>query len=508
MGRRLILTLLLLVISVATLSAQSSARERRRATRKIEFVLDYLQRNYIDEVPLDTLVEAALVAMFDKLDPHSRYLPPEEMHKMYRVLNSQFAGVGISLMQHHDTLFVRRVVEGSPAQRAGLMYGDRITSINNRSTVGMHRDSAILLLQGEAGTSLHLEVERRSNNAQLGFDVVRDFVASPSIGSALMLNDTTAYVRINNFARSTPQDLRVSLAKLQDFEHLIIDLRGNTGGLLPSVVNICGMFLQPNALIVTTEGRAEPTHEYRTKYAGEYSDIPLTILIDEHTASASEIFAGAMQDNDRAVVIGRTSYGKGLVQRLINIGDDCGIAVTRARYKTPSGRTIQRPYTKGDKRGYHNDSMRYNHPDSIRRDRDEVFYTLNEHREVYGGGGITPDIYIAEEMIDTTSYRGRALKQNVVSEVAVDIFDREGYTNFMSHYPTFEMFATRFILDDASRAIIEHTMAGSEATDSDREWLCDMIRARIAYDIYGEEAYIDIYKMYDEPLIQALYLHK
>jgi carboxyl-terminal processing protease len=372
----------------------------------------------------------------------------------------------------------------------------------------MHRDSAILLLQGEAGTSLHLEVERRSDNAQLRFDVVRDFVASPSIGSALMLNDTTAYVRINNFARSTPQDLRVALAELQGFEHLIIDLRGNTGGLLPSVVNICGMFLQSNALIVTTEGRAEPTHEYRTKYAGEYSDIPLTILIDEHTASASEIFAGAMQDNDRAVVIGRTSYGKGLVQRLINIGDDCGIAVTRARYKTPSGRTIQRPYTKGDKRGYHNDSMRYNHPDSIRRDRGEVFYTLNEHREVYGGGGITPDIYIAEEMIDTTSYRGRALKQNVVSEVVVDIFDREGYTNFMSHYPTFEAFATLFTLDDASRSLIEYTMAGSEATDSDREWLCDMIRARIAYDIYGEEAYIDIYKMYDEPLIQALYLHK
>lgn len=508
MGRRIVLALLILTLSVVSLSAQSRPRDRRKAVRKIDYVLNYLQQNYIDEVPLDTLVEAALVAMFDKLDPHSRYLPASEMQNMQRVLRSQFAGVGISYTMLRDTLIVRRIIEGSPAEGAGLQYGDRITSIDNCSIVGIERDSITHLLRGERGTTINLGILRRSDNTLHSVEITRDHIASPSIVASMMLNDTTAYIRISNFARNTPQDFRRALATMNDYNSLIIDLRGNSGGLILSVIDICGIFLPANTLITTTEGRKVATKEYRTKLNGELCDMPLAVLIDEESASASELFAGAMQDNDRAVVIGRTSFGKGLVQRFINLGDDTGMAVTRARYKTPSGRVIQRPYAKGDKEGYYNNRNRYNHQDSIANSEREIYYTLNEHREVYGGGGITPDIYVAAQNIDTASYMGRALSHGLIEEVAIDYFDRVGYAKFMECYPTADVFTEHFALDDQSRSLIQNVLHNTKPSSKEQLWLSDMIRAYIARDIFGEEAYISIYMGYDEPLIRALELHK
>ena len=508
MGRRIVLTLLILMLSVVSLSAQSRPRDRRKAARKIEYILDYLQQNYIDEVPLDTLVEAALVAIFDKLDPHSRYMPTDKLQNMHNILHSQFAGVGISYTMLRDTLVVRRIIDGSPAEGAGLQYGDRITSIDNRSIVGIERDSISRLLRGESGSTINLGILRRSDNTQHSVDITRGHIASPSIVASMMLNDTTAYIRISNFAHRTPQDFRRALATMSDYNSLIIDLRGNSGGLHLSVVDICGIFLPANTLITTTEGRKVATKEYRTKINGELCDMPLTVLIDEESASASELFAGAMQDNDRALVIGRTSFGKGLVQRLVNLGDNTGMAVTRARYKTPSGRVIQRPYAKGDKEEYYNNRNRYNHPDSIAKTEREVYYTLNEHREVYGGGGITPDIYVAAKDIDTASYIGRALSRGLIEEVAIDYFDRVGYTKFMECYPTADVFTEHFALDDISLSLIQSVMHDTESSSEEQLWLSDMIRAYIARDIFGEEAYISIYMGYDEPLIRALELHK
>lgn len=508
MGRRIVLALLILSLSVVSLSAQSRPRDRRKAVRKIEYVLDYLQQNYIDEVPLDTLVEAALVAIFDKLDPHSRYMPTNEMQDMYSILHSQFAGVGISYTTLRDTLVVRRIIEGSPAEDAGLQYGDRITSIDNRSIVGLERDSITHLLRGQKGTTIHLGILRRSDNTKHSVDITHDNVASTSIKASMMLNDTTAYIRISNFARSTPQDFRRALATMSGYNSLIIDLRGNSGGLLPSVIDICGIFLPANTLITTTEGRKVSTDEYRTKLSGELCDLPLTILIDEESASASELFAGAMQDNDRAVIIGRTSFGKGLVQRLINLGDNTGMAVTRARYKTPSGRIIQRPYAKGDKEEYYNDRSRYNQPDSIAKGEHEIYYTLNEQREVYGGGGIIPDIYVAAKSIDTASYIGRALSRGLIEEVVIDYVDRVGYTNFMERYPTADVFAEQFAIDSLSQSLIQRVMHDTEPSSDEQIWLGDMIRAYIARDIFGEEIYISIYMGYDEPLMRAIELHK
>lgn len=510
MYRRIALTLLILVLGALSLSAQSRVSDRRKAIRKIEHVLEYIDNNYIDEVPLDTLVEAALVAIFDKLDPHSRYMPTAEMRRMMDMLHSEFAGIGINYTLHHDTLVVRRIIENSPAHQAKLLYGDRIIAINNHSIVGLERDSIRNMLRGQQGTKLQLDVLRCSDSTRHNIEITRDYIASPSVATALKLNDSTAYIRIENFARNTPQEFRRALATMKDYRSLIIDLRGNSGGLLASVVDICGIFLKENTLILTTEGRSEPTQEFRTKNCGELCDVALTVLIDEQTASASEVFAGAMQDNDRATIIGRTSYGKGLIQRLVNLGDNSGMAVTRALYKTPAGRAIQRPYTKGDKQSYHNDRSRYNHPDSltVEHSPEEMFYTLNEGREVYGGGGITPDIYIAAEHIDTASYRGRAIIKGVIDEVIINLFDRKGYGGYTALYPTADEFAEYFEFDSISREVIDQMMQHSEPEDAEVQRLLDDIRARIVRDIYGEEAFIRMFMCYDEPLMRALELHK
>lgn len=502
------------MLCVMSLSAQNRVGDRRKAIRKIEYVLDYIDQNYIDEVPLDTLVEAALVAIFDKLDPHSRYMGEEEMRKMHNMMDSEFAGVGIGFTLYCDTLVVGNIIDGSPAMSVGLQYGDRITAIDSCSIVGLSRDSIASKLRGEHGSRVTIEALRHSNDSLYRATLVRDYIATPSVDVATMLNDTTAYIRVVNFARSTPQDFRRALAEMSNYRSLIIDLRGNTGGLLSSVIDICGIFLDSNMPIVMTEGRKEPTHAYRTKIGGELKDMPLTILIDEQSASASEIFAGAMQDNDRATIIGRTSYGKGLVQRLINLGDKTGMAVTRSHYKTPSGRAIQRPYTMGKKQNYKDDPIRYIHPDSITRDSSAIYYTLREHRPVYGDGGITPDIYVAREYIDTASYRGRALSRNVALQVRVELFDRKGYSSFIKQYPTSDDFASHFELDEHSLAIIDSAMYDTVAQEMDKVWLRDIIRASIAHDIYGKAASLKISMRYDTTLmlaidsINSLHIHK
>ena len=504
MLRQVVILALLLLFGIAPLSAQSSAQDWRKAKRKINKVLDYLKDNYVDEVPLDKVVESALSATLDELDPHTRYLPRKEMEQMYERLRSQFAGIGTSYILYHDTLIVRRVVSGSPAARHGLLYNDRIIGIDSRSIRDIAPDSIRDLLRGRSGTTVTLDIERRSDSTHRSITIEREVIESPSISIATILKDSIAYIGIESFARTTGQEVRRALATLEGYNSLILDLRGNAGGVLTSVVDICGLFLDKGDIIVSTEGRCEREHYHRASRRGEYTDLPLVVLIDEQSASASEILAGAIQDHDRGVIIGRTSYGKGLVQRLINLGDGDGMTVTRARYKTPSGRIIQRPYSVGNRSDYINDRSRYNHPDLIAHDTMMVYRTLRQGRKVYGGGGITPDIYVAAKVGDANSYIGYALRNNVITEVTVELFDRISCNDFYSAYPTPRSYADGFMLDSISQSVIKRLIPDSLATPEEKLILHEMIRSAMAKDLYNEEAYLALSMRFDDVLMRAI----
>lgn len=471
--RRLATIALLLLLSVATLSAGKPRSELKDAKRKIGRVLDYIDRHYIDEVPLDTLAEAALVAMFERLDPHSRYLSREDMRSMRSMLRAHYAGVGIGYMNYRETLVISRVMQGSPAERAGLHKGDRLLSVDGCALSIEGRDSIATLLRGARGTRVTLAILRPFEHRTFDVTLTRDNIASPTLASAVMLGDSTAYVHLTNFSRMSAVELGKALGAYAEAMHsLIIDLRGNNGGEFNAVLDIASMFLDKDRVIVSTESRGGRIEEYKTFSRGDYYDLNIAILIDEISASASELLTGALQDHGRATVVGRRSYGKGLVQRLIALDDGSGIAVTRARYKTPSGRNIQRPY-----RGH----------------------------ELYGEGGILPDIWVEEEQVDSTSYLGRALARGVVDEVIVELFDRRGYPAFVEEYPTSELYISNFELDSQSVEIISRCMYDTPSTPEERAKLQAFIRARLGRELYGEGTVIPIYNIdYDATLRRAI----
>ena len=386
------------------------------SSNKLNNLLHLVDDKYVDTVNINDLVEKAMPQILAELDPHSVYISAKDVQMANDDLRGSFSGVGIEFTIRQDTLHVQQVISNGPSERAGIIAGDKIVMVDDQPFTGkkLTNEEAMHRLKGPKDTKVKLGIMRYGEKKIRQIVVTRGEIPTKSVTAALMLDDHTGYIRVKNFGENTYPELLIALAKLsqEDFQSLCIDLRGNTGGYLQSAVQIANEFLPKNRLIVYTQGRRSPRQEYRSDGRGSYQQLPLVILIDEGSASASEILAGAIQDNDRGTIIGRRSFGKGLVQEPIVFGDQSMIRLTIARYYTPSGRCIQKPYVAGDNKDYEEDLLsRYEHgeyfsQDSIKHEG-KAYHTQNG-RTVYGGGGITPDIFIAEDTTDVTSYYKQA----------------------------------------------------------------------------------------------------
>ena len=379
--------------------------------RKLQIAELAISNLYVDNVDEGKLVEDAIRGMLEKLDPHSSYSTPKEVKALNEPLSGSFEGIGVQFNMVEDTLLVIQPVTGGPSEKVGIVAGDRIVSVNDTAIAGvkMSKEDIMRRLRGPKGTKVMLGIVRRGIKDTLSFKVVRDKIPVKSIDAVYMIRPEVGYVRIGNFGATTHDEFCEALEKLtkQGMRNLVLDLQGNGGGYLQAAVNIANEFLQKGDLIVYTEGRRMQRAEYKAKGNGKFLDGKIVVLIDEYSASAAEIVTGAIQDQDRGMVVGRRSFGKGLVQRPIDLPDGSMIRLTVSHYYTPAGRCIQKPYTKGDSKDYAMDVMnRLKHgelmsADSIHFADSLKCYTLREHRPVYGGGGIMPDYFVP---LDTLAY--------------------------------------------------------------------------------------------------------
>ena len=395
--------------------------------RKLNLILQEVQKNYVDTIDMATMTDAAVTAALAKLDPHSVYLPPVELEESDSELAGNFEGIGITFNVPNDTAIVLNVIPGGPSEKAGLMAGDRIIKVDERVIAGMKtpQDSMVRMMKGPAGTKVKISVSR--DKQMIPFEITRGKIPVHSVDAAFMVSDTVGYIKLTKFSRTTYKEFVEASSKLmeQGMTSLVFDLRDNTGGYFDQALLLSNEFLQKGDAIVYMEGLHRPRQQYDADGRGKMKDIVLTVLIDEGSASSSEIFAGAIQDNDRGVIVGRRSLGQGLVQEPINFTDGSGIRLTVARFYTPSGRCIQKPYDKN----YNYDIFeRYAHgemtsADSMKVDSTALYYTV-KGRRVYGGGGIIPDTFVPIDTTKASKFFINCNKKAVMMRFASNFFDR------------------------------------------------------------------------------------
>ena len=403
------------------------------SSNKLSALLHIIDEQYVDTVNISELVEEAMPQILSELDPHSSYIPAKDLEAVTADLKGSFSGIGIQFTIQDDTIHVNNVIQGGPSEKVGLMAGDRIIEIDDSAFVGkiVTNQESMKRLKGPKGSKVRLGIYRPGEKETLHFTVIRGDIPVKSVDAAYMVNDKFGYIKINKFGETTYPELLIALARLNkdNCQGLIIDLRGNTGGYMAAAIQMVNEFLPNNRLIVYTQGRKSPRENYSSNGTGSNQDMPLIVLVDEGSASASEIFAGAIQDNDRGTIIGRRSFGKGLVQQPIEFSDGSAIRLTIARYYTPSGRCIQKPYEKGKEDEYELDLLtRYEHgeffsADSIKQNEKEIYHT-SIGRPVYGGGGIMPDIFVPQDTAGMTSYFRMAANRGLLIRYTFDYTDQ------------------------------------------------------------------------------------
>ena len=413
---------------------------------------------YVDTVNNDKLVEEAIKGMLESLDPHSTYTDAKETKELEEPLQGEFSGIGIQFNMKQDTLYVIQTIVGGPSEKVGIMAGDRIVTVNDTTIAGkkMKNTDIMKRLRGKKGTKVTVQVKRGSNPELITFRITRDNIPLYSVDAAYMIDAKTGYILISRFGAKTHEEMMEAIKKLekQGMKQLIIDLGNNGGGYLNAAIDMCNEFLQRRQLIVYTEGNSSPRQEATADGFGNYKDLKMVVLVDQFSASASEIFSGAMQDWDRAVVVGRRSYGKGLVQRPFRFDDGSMMRLTVARYYTPSGRCIQKPYTKGDKKHYEEDLIdrskegEYFHLDSIHFNDSLSYKTLKNGRTIYGGGGIMPDVFVPLDTTENSKYYRDLLAKGIINQYAVDYVDKHR-AQIKKDYKDVYDFDKRFSLTDA-----------------------------------------------------------
>ncbi|MBQ7690947.1 MAG: S41 family peptidase [Muribaculaceae bacterium] len=453
-----------LLTIIATLVVASFSLTGQRLPHHIEKIMNAVygvSTLYVDSVDEEKLVEDAIKGMLEKLDPHSTYTDPKETKEATEPLQGEFEGIGIQFNMKEDTLYVIQTIPNGPSERVGIMAGDRIVTVNDTTIAGvkMARRDIMKRLRGKKGTSVTVQVKRRGAKELITFRITRDKIPLHTVDASYMLDDRTGYVRISSFGAKTHDEVMEALDKLtrQGMKQLVIDLSDNGGGYLQAAVDLCNEFLDAGQLIVYTEGRATPRSEAYAQGNGRYRDLKLAVVVNQFSASAAEIFSGAMQDWDRAVLVGRRTFGKGLVQRPLTYSDGSMIRLTVAHYYTPSGRCIQKPYEKGNRKAYSDDLLdrerkgEYFHLDSIHLPDSLRYQTLLQHRPVYGGGGVMPDIYVPIDTSEYSTYYRDLMAKGIINQFVVNYVDRHRDA-LKRQYADVRDFDNRFEVTEADMA--------------------------------------------------------
>ncbi len=513
-------TLVLAMLLVSTsLAAQKNDDIPLRKLQIAEITVNNL---YVDSVDEKKLVEDAIRGMIEKLDPHSSYMTAKEVKAANEPLQGNFEGIGIQFNVVEDTLLVIQTITGGPSEKKGVMAGDRVVSVNDTTIAGvkMPREEMVRRMRGPKGTKAVLGVVRRGVSDTLRFVITRDKIPLKSVDATYMIRPEVGYIRIGNFGAQTYDEFKESLASLlgQGMKTLVLDLQENGGGYLHAAVEIADELLADNELIVYTEGRRMRRHDYIATSGGMFETGRVIVLVDSYSASASEIVTGAIQDHDRGIVVGRRTFGKGLVQRIFDLPDGSVIRLTTAHYYTPVGRCIQKPYKKGNQRDYAMDlinrlkSGELTNADSIHFADSLRFFTLKEHRAVYGGGGIMPDYYVP---LDTTKYTpfNRQLNAKSISINAYLRYVDNNRKQLKKKYPTFEKFHREYEIPQKLIDEIVAEAAKQKITPKDDEelqrtlpYLCNQLKALIARDLWSTTEYFVIINETSDIVNRALQL--
>lgn len=518
---------------VFTAFSASSQYDKDETTIKFEEVFGYLESHYVDEFNGSEITDAAIVAMLKELDPHTYLIPKKDVTQTNDRINGSFVGVGIQFRIIEDTLTVINTIEGGPSEKVGIQAGDKIVVVDeeNIAGIGLKTGGVRERLLGEKNSLVVLGIKRRGENELLDFDVRRDKIPLYSVASSYMATDKTGYIKVTSFARTTPGELVKALNELkeQGMKNLILDLQGNGGGLLNVAKFMADEFLSDDKLIVYSEGRSQPRSDliandvdrrgrpYHDKRKGSFEKGKLVVLIDENSASASEIVSGALQDWDRAMIIGRRSFGKGLVQRPFKLSDGSEIRITIARYFTPSGRFIQKPYEEGVD-AYRDDYMnRYNngefmHRDSIKLPDSLKFQTLKLKRDVFGGGGIMPDVFVPLDTSELSPMYRKISRKGLINTFTFTYVDKNR-ASLKNDYPTFEDFKKKFEINDAVISEFWELTKKEEIDFSEEDYTTSkklihtLLKARIAANLFDSSKFYPIYnEMENEIFMKGLEL--
>ncbi len=485
--------------------------------QKYNQFLYYLNRGYLEKVDTEKSTEAAIRAVLSELDPHSAYITKEEMLRVNESFEGNFEGIGIEFNVLNDTLIVVNTIAGGPAQQVGMRGGDRIIKVDTVSVIGITQDRVPKLLRGPKGTLVELTVIRKGEEHPLVFKIERDKIPMNSLDAAYMLTPNTAYLKLNRFMATTVDEFKTALSNMSGAENLILDLRGNGGGFLDQAIDLSDHLLPDGALIVYTEGRVIPRNDAIAQIPGIFEKGKLVVLVDEESASASEIVAGAVQDWDRGIIVGRPTFGKGLVQRQIPLLDSSAIRLTVARYHTPSGRVIQRPYDQGHAREYYEnvmkrytsgelmktDSMAQELPDSLK------YETLRLKRTVYGGGGIRPDVFVPLDSSLVSKYWSTLFGKRVINDYVVDYVDTNR-KKLEKDYASFDVFQKSFVVDDDMiRAIVAKGEKEGVAPDEQeiervKPTIKAQLKALIAQKLWDFNEYYRVVNAEDRMVRKAL----
>ena len=500
-----------------TLSAQRTMPQAMQKLLNAEYAISSL---YVDTINEDKLVEDAIKGMLENLDPHSSYTDAKETKELEEPLQGEFSGIGIQFNMNKDTLYVIQTVPGGPSERVGVLAGDRIIYVNDTLIAGVKMKNSDIMkrLRGKKGTNVTIQIKRPGVKELITFRITRDNIPVHSIDASYMLDERTAYLRISRFGAKTHEEMMDALKDLkkQGMTQLIMDLSDNGGGYLNAAIDMCNEFLERGQLMVYTEGDNSPRNEANANGWGEYRDLPMVVVVNQYSASAAEIFAGAMQDWDRAIVVGRRTFGKGLVQRPFKFDDGSMMRLTVARYYTPSGRCIQKPYNRGDKKAYEKELMdRYNEGEYYSLDsiqfNDSLRYTTRINgRTIYGGGGVMPDVFVPVDTSEYSTYYRDLSAKGIINQFAIRYVDKNRKT-ISKQFKTVKDFDEGFIVtDEMMRDLIAMGEQDSVKLDEEKfrtseQLLKAIAKGLIARDVYGDPGAYSIIINHRNHDVQAAY---
>ncbi len=482
---------------------------------KMDAIVDLIQNAYVDSISTDTLVEKTIPLMLKNLDPHTAYIPAKEMVGVEEEMSGNFGGIGVQFSIQNDTVLVVDVISGGPSSKLGIMPGDRIVTVNDTLLAGkgLKNEKVLSKLRGEKGTKVNVGIKRKGFRDLIAFDIIRGDIPIYSVDVSYMIDSEIGYIKVSRFGEKTYQEFMEGIKKLdeQGMKKIIVDLRGNPGGYLNAVIRMVNEFLIKGELIVYTEGNSQARKTYKADSNGAYRDKRIVVLIDDFSASASEIFAGAIQDNDRGWIVGRRSFGKGLVQEQIPFNDGSAIRLTVARYYTPSGRCIQKPYDKGNDE-YYKDIMEraihgeFQQADSIHYS-DTIKYKTLSGRIVRGGGGIMPDYFIPADTMGYSAYYSKVTQKGLVYQFALDYADSN--RKELSKLKSAGDFETYFRKMDILNLFVAYAEKKDVKTNykdlkTSSKIIDNQVKAYIARNIIGEEGFYPIIKNIDNTLLEAI----